>query len=90
MRHLISYWEGEDIDPDSGMSHLTKAMCSLAVWRDAQMQNMETDDRPPRGKQFYAECNAKTAEIIERHKDKTPKHFTIDDTIPSALEESAD
>src|ERR1035438_3531894 len=25
MRHLMAYWEGEDIDPDSGLSHLSKA-----------------------------------------------------------------
>lgn len=80
MRHLVSYWEGEDIDPDSGMSHLTKALCSLAVWRDAQMQGMATDDRPPRSAAFLPKLNDLAGEIIDRHKDKNPRHYTIADT----------
>lgn len=80
MRHLIAYWEGEDIDPDSGLSHLTKAMCSLAVWRDAQMQGMATDDRPPRSANFYKAMNAAAGVMLDRHADKNPRHFTIDDT----------
>lgn len=49
MRHLIAWWEGEDIDPDSGLSHITKALASLVVLRDAQMNGMvANDDRPPR------------------------------------------
>jgi hypothetical protein len=76
MRHLIAYWEGEDLD----LSHLTKAMCSLAVWRDAQMQGMATDDRPPRSAAFYPAMNAKAAETLDKHADKSPRHYTIADT----------
>ena len=45
MRHLLSWWEGEDIDPDSGLSHITKAISSLMVLRDAMIQSnsMTTD-----------------------------------------------
>lgn len=80
MRHLVSYWEGEDIDADSGLSHITKALCSLVVWRDAQMQGMTTDDRPPRSVSFYAEMNAAAAAVLDKHSDKKPHHFTISDT----------
>lgn len=80
MRHLIAWWEGEDIDPDSGLSHVTKALCTLAVLRDGQMQGMATDDRPPRSASFYPAMNAKSAETLECHSDKTPRHFTIADT----------
>lgn len=48
MRHLTSYWEGEDIDPDSGLSHIAKAIASLYVMRDAQINKKFTDDRPPK------------------------------------------
>lgn len=82
MRHLISFWEGEDIDPDSGLPHITKAICSLLVLRDAQMQNMCADDRPPRSAAFYPELNQLAAEIIDRHADKSPKHWTIADEAP--------
>lgn len=47
MRHLTAWWEGEDIDPDSGLSHITKAISSLVVLRDAMLQNQLEDDRPP-------------------------------------------
>ncbi len=50
MRHLISWFEGEDIDPDSGMSHIIKAIASLAVLRDAQINDCLVDDRPPSSK----------------------------------------
>ena len=46
--HLFDYWEGQDIDPDSNLHHITKAIASLYVLRDAQMRDMCEDDRPPR------------------------------------------
>ena len=80
LRHLFSWWEGEDIDPDSGLSHVTKAITSLVVLRDAMLQNMVEDDRPPGTlKQFFVELNAKVAAIIEKYKDVQPKHYTRND-----------
>lgn len=81
MRHLIAYWEGEDLDPDSGMSHLTKAIASLTVWRDAQIQGMCEDDRFPSSKPFYSELNEAAGRIIDKHADKNPRHYTIKDTV---------
>lgn len=54
MRHLMAWWEGENLDPDSGLPHITKAMATLLVLRDAQMFGGQTDqetyidDRPPK------------------------------------------
>lgn len=47
MRHLMAWWEGQDLDPDSGLSHISKAMASLAVLRDCQIGGNAIDDRPP-------------------------------------------
>lgn len=47
MRHLMSWWEGEDIDPDSKLSHISKAITSLVVLRDAMIRQNWIDDRPP-------------------------------------------
>ena len=48
MGHVMQWWEGEDIDPESGLSHLTKAIASLVVLRDAMLQQDKfVDDRPP-------------------------------------------
>jgi Domain of unknown function (DUF5664) len=79
MGHLMDWWEGEDTDPDSGLSHVTKAIASLVVLRDAMMQDKLTDDRPPRSKVVKRDFNDRAREIIERHADKTPHHWTIAD-----------
>jgi hypothetical protein len=80
MRHLIAWWEGEDVDPDSQLSHVTKALVSLAVLRDAMMQSKCEDDRPPRSAPFYPELNERSSSILDKHADKCPKHWTIKDT----------
>lgn len=46
-RHLAAWWEGEDDDPDSGLSHIVKAIAGLCVLRDAMIQEKFEDDRPP-------------------------------------------
>lgn len=86
MRHMISWWEGEDIDADSGLSHVTKAICSLMVLRDAMMQGKYTDDRPPRSKPFYADLNEAAGKVIDKYADRNPKHWTLHDEIPSQEE----
>lgn len=65
-RHLVSYVLGEDIDPDSGLPHITKAITSLMVLRDAQINGVCSDDRPlatPVG--FMDELNLQWAEVRE-------------------------
>jgi Domain of unknown function (DUF5664) len=47
MGHITQWWEGEDTDADSGLSHITKAIASLVVLRDAMIQKQIVDDRPP-------------------------------------------
>ena len=67
-RHLASFWEGEDIDPDSGMSHITKALASLTVLRDSMMSGNWVDDRPPPlPAGWLATLNAKSAELLEKY-----------------------
>ncbi len=48
LRHLTAWWEGEDIDPDSGVHHLIKAMACINVVRDSMIFGNATDDRPPK------------------------------------------
>ena len=82
MRHLFSWWEGEDFDADSDahLSHITKAIASLTVLRDAMISGRLTDDRPPKiydAVLAYSFLNEKAAAIIEQHKSKSPLHYTI-------------
>lgn len=79
-RHITAWWEGEDYDPDSGLSHITKAITSLIVLRDAMIQDKWTDDRPPRSKEFYTELNQKASEIIDKYAAMSPRHYTIEDS----------
>ncbi len=79
IRHLFSWWEGEDTDPDSGMSHITKAIASLTVLRDAMIQEKLDDDRPPRSKKFYLELNARAEHLLNTYGEVRPHHYTIKD-----------
>lgn len=69
MGHITQWWEGEDIDADSKLSHITKAISSLVVLRDAMIQDMLQDDRPPKGKldAVRAEMQRTVNEMFERH-----------------------
>jgi len=60
--HIDDWWEGEDIDPDSGISHITKAIASLVVLRDSMIFGSLNDDRPP--KHDVAKHKAEMEEII--------------------------
>lgn len=80
MRHLMSWWEGEDIDPDSGLSHIIKAIASLIVLRDSMLMNNIEDDRPLQypNKLNINELNKKAKEIIKLYPDcKTPFVQTV-------------
>jgi len=46
--HIDQFWEGEDIDTDSGLPHLAKAMASLVVLYDSIATGRWVDDRPPK------------------------------------------
>lgn len=74
-RHLAAWYEGEDIDPDSGLSHVTKAIAGLTVLRDSMMQGNWVDDRPPRVEPgWVAEMNEKAKAIIAKYPNAVPAH----------------
>lgn len=71
MRHLMAFWEGEDIDPDSGLPHIVKALSSMAVLTDAYYNGKLNDDRPPKLEDgWIAEFNKLAAAIIEKYPDR--------------------
>lgn len=79
-RHLTLWWEGEDIDPDSGLSHIDKAIAGLMVLRDSMLEGNWVDDRPPSTTNDIAELNDHAAMLIDKYADKHPRHYTIADT----------
>lgn len=47
MRHWQAWYEGRDIDPDSGLPELVKAAACSIIMIDAIMNDNWEDDRPP-------------------------------------------
>lgn len=79
MRHLMAWWEGEDVDPDSGLSHLTKAIASLVVARDAMIMGKFNDDRPPKAPTGWInELNKHVEKLMQRHPNPKQPHTQID------------
>ena len=58
-RHMMAWWGGEDLDPESGMSHLMHAAWHMAALYAHVKRGIGTDDRPT---QEYIES------LIERSK----------------------
>ena len=80
-RHIFDWWEGSDIDADSNLHEIDKAIAALMVLRDSMLQGNWTDDRPPRACGVDArELNDRAAEIIDRYDDAGVKHWTTADT----------
>jgi len=45
MRHILAWQDGEDIDPESGLSHLDHAIANLAMLIEFERECPELDDR---------------------------------------------
>ena len=65
-RHLIQWLDGQDDDPESGVSHLAHARACLGILLDAQATGHLVDDRPELGA---------ASQLITRHTD-APKERT--------------
>ena len=45
LRHLTSHMNGEDLDPESGLSHLAHAGCCIQFLLEHEVRGLGTDDR---------------------------------------------
>lgn len=90
MRHMVQWWEGVDIDADSGVHHITKAIASLLVLRDAMMNDMVVDDRPPKFDQdpgrvkWMKLAQERVDDILERYPNPLPP-YTNDPNLDIGL-----
>jgi len=82
MRHMGAWWEGEDIDPDSGLSHVTKAIATLVVLRDSMIRNKLCDDRPPKCYPGWVNAlNTRAAGLVEKFPKPRPAHLATDEAL---------
>ena len=82
LRHLSSAWEGEWVDPESGLPHLSHALACLAIIVDASEHDRLVDDRQYRGGGFRRVLGDLTPEVTrlkDKYHDRTPKHYDIRD-----------
>ncbi len=49
VRHIMDYWDGEDLAPDSLVHHLGHLKATIGVLIDAIETGNVIDDRPPKG-----------------------------------------
>lgn len=81
-RHMSAWFEGEDIDPDSGLPHLAHALASLAIIVDAIAAGRFRDDRMIRGgyRSLIDALTPDVARLKARHVERIPHHYTIADS----------
>lgn len=77
LRHLMAWFEGEDIDPDSGLSHVTKALTALMVLRDSMLMGNWIDDRPVHNSLNIKELNKQAKKVINKYPDCVPPYLEI-------------
>lgn len=82
-RHLTAWFEGEAND-EEGVPHLASALACLAILVDAEAAGKLKDDRnyPGGYRETIEKLTPLVSEIRQRHADKSPKHYTIDDSLP--------
>jgi hypothetical protein len=49
LRHLMTFWDGENVAPDSNVHHLAHVMACCAILLDAEITRNLVDDRPIAG-----------------------------------------
>lgn len=87
-RHMDAMNEGEWVDPDSGLPHLSHVLASAAIISDAWATNNLIDDRQYEGGFYRAFIDRMTSHVSRlkaKHKGNNPKHWTIKDNNDRAI-----
>jgi len=66
-RHLARWWEGEDLDPDSGLPHESHMLACLAILVDAKATGKLTDDRNQQGAGLFHTMEEMTPHVQRLH-----------------------
>jgi hypothetical protein len=82
-RHSDALLEGEDEDPDSGLHHLCHILATAGIMADALGNDTLIDDRNYKGsfwRGFVEKLTGHVKRLKEKHKGKSPKHYTVKDS----------
>lgn len=88
-RHINAMFEGEKVDPDSGLPHIAHILATAAIIVDADAAGKLIDDSQYPGgyRALLDEMTPEVARLKEKHADKNPKHYTIKDAEPEFVYE---
>jgi len=80
-RHMDKWVEGENIDNESGLPHLAHAIACIAILIDATEKGNMNDDRmyPTNFQSMIDKLTPEVKRLKEKYKDKSPKHYSIQD-----------
>ena len=76
LRHLFAFWQGEELDPETGIHHLAHAHCELIFLQCFQMRHVGQDDRP-----LYLGEGWPTDMVVKDVK-HMPTHWRLGDPVP--------
>lgn len=81
-RHLMRWWNGQDVDPKTRVKHLASIIACAGILLDAELCGKLEDDRPPAAPiwELIDEQEEIVAHLKEVFKDHNPKQYTIADT----------
>lgn len=85
-RHLDAWKSGEELDPIDETHHLGNIMASAAILLEAKEAGKLVDDRPPvlGIRKAYARVESLMGRLIQKYKDRAPRHWTIADDVDKA------
>ena len=81
-RHCNAYFEGEDVDPESGLDHRAHALACLAIVVDAEAAGKLVDDRQIKGgyRSWVDRLTPHVARLKAKYLGRSPRHYTIADS----------
>ncbi|MGY6246186.1 dATP/dGTP diphosphohydrolase domain-containing protein [Bosea thiooxidans] len=81
-RHLKSWWNGEDVDPLTGVPHLASIIACAGILLDAGLAQKLTDDRPPKVGlgEVMRGLEAEVARVRSLFAEHAPIHWTAENS----------
>jgi hypothetical protein len=81
LRHLMQWWEGENVDTESGVEHLAHAMACMVILLDAESLGKLNDDRPPESHPIPQHLRDQVAHIIAKTREVVPAYTQLQLTL---------